>query len=50
MGGGTPLIEANRMGCDVVGFDINPMAFWIVKQEIEHLDLEEYASLCLRPA
>src|SRR5438270_13571564 len=23
MGGGTPLCEANRLGCDVVGFDIN---------------------------
>ena len=42
MGGGTPLLEANRMGCDVVGFDINPMSYWIVKQEIEHLDLDEY--------
>src|SRR2546427_5739219 len=28
MGGGTPLLEANRVGCDVVGFDINPMAWW----------------------
>ena len=26
MGGGTPLLEANRIGCDVLGFDINPMA------------------------
>ena len=26
MGGGTPLIEANRVGCDVIGYDINPMA------------------------
>jgi putative DNA methylase len=42
MGGGTPLIEANRLGCDVTGFDINPMSYWIVKQEIEHLDLDEY--------
>ena len=24
MGGGTPLIEANRLGCHVEGFDINP--------------------------
>ena len=39
MGGGTPLIEANRVGCDVLGFDINPMAAWIVREEIEHLDL-----------
>ena len=42
MGGGTPLIEANRLGCDIIGFDINPMAYWIVKQEIEHLNLDEY--------
>lgn len=42
MGGGTPLLEANRLGFDVVGFDINPMSYWIVRQEIEHLDLEAY--------
>jgi len=42
MGGGTPLLEANRVGCDVLGYDINPMAYWIVRQEIEHLDLAEY--------
>jgi len=38
VGGGTPLIEANRVGCDVIGFDINPMATWIVQEEIEHID------------
>lgn len=42
MGGGTPLLEANRVGCDVVGIDINPMSYWIVKQEIEQLDLTAY--------
>ncbi|MCC9077619.1 DUF1156 domain-containing protein [Litorilinea aerophila] len=42
MGGGTPLLEANRMGCEVIGFDINPMSYWIVKQELEHLDLAAY--------
>lgn len=42
MGGGTPLFEANRLGCDVVGVDINPMACWIVREEIEHIDLEAY--------
>ena len=42
MGGGTPLIEANRVGCDVQGFDINPMASWIVREEIEHLDVLSY--------
>ena len=42
MGGGTPLLEANRLGCEVIGFDINPMSYWIVRQEIEHLDLKVY--------
>jgi adenine-specific DNA methylase len=42
MGGGTPLIEANRVGCNVLGYDINPMAWWIVNREIEYLDLKEY--------
>ena len=39
---GTPLIEANRVGCDVEGFDINPMSAWIVREEIEHLDIAAY--------
>lgn len=43
MGGGIPILEANRIGCNVTGFDINPMSWWIVKQEIEHLDLSAYA-------
>jgi putative DNA methylase len=42
MGGGTPLLEANRLGCEVIGYDINPMAYWIVRQEIEYLDLSAY--------
>src|SRR5437899_2463253 len=42
MGGGTPLLEANRLGCDVIGYDINPMAYWIVHQEIASLDLHAY--------
>ncbi|MGB9846535.1 MAG: DUF1156 domain-containing protein, partial [Desulfotomaculales bacterium] len=42
MGGGTPLLEANRLGCDILGFDINPMAYWIVRQEIQQIDLKAY--------
>ncbi len=42
MGGGTPLMEANRLGCAVIGYDINPMSYWIVKQEIEQLELASY--------
>ena len=43
MGGGTPLLEANRLGCDVIGTDINPMATWVVREEIDALDLNAYA-------
>lgn len=42
MGGGTPVLEANRAGCDVVGIDVNPMAHWIVTEEITDIDLIEY--------
>ena len=34
MGGGTTMMEANRVGCSVIGADINPMAWWIVRQEL----------------
>lgn len=39
MGGGTPLIEANRLGMGTIGSDINPMAYWIVRQSLAELDL-----------
>lgn len=42
MGGGTPLIEANRVGCDVQGFDVNPMSAWIVREEVRDIDLPRY--------
>lgn len=44
MGGGTPIYEANRLGFSVVGTDINPMAYWIVRQSLEPLDLVAFAS------
>jgi len=47
MGGGTPILEANRVGCNVTGFDINPMSYWIVKQEIEHLNLDGYSEAAM---
>src|SRR5271157_3517 len=48
MGGGIPLIEANRVGCDVVEYDINPMAAWIVGEEIRCLDLVAYREVADR--
>jgi len=44
MGGGTTVMEANRLGCAVTASDINPMAWWIVRQEILDLDLDAYRS------
>ncbi len=44
MGGGTPLFEASRLGCHVVGADINPMAYWIVRQELAELDLQAFCT------
>lgn len=41
MGGGTPVVEANRLGMNVVGCDINPMAAWIVRQELSALDVAQ---------
>jgi hypothetical protein len=43
MGGGTPLLEANRIGCSVIGTDINPMAAWIVREEIDAIDVQAYS-------
>ncbi len=43
MGGGTTVVEANRLGCRITAADINPMAWWIVRQEIQDLDLTKYA-------
>ena len=42
MGGGTPLLEANRIGCNAIGTDINPMAAWIVREEIDAINLKAY--------
>ena len=30
-----------------MGFDINPMAYWIVRQEIQHLNLNKYQGATL---
>jgi len=41
MGGGTTIVEALRLGCDVTGIDLNPVAWFIVKSEVEPVDLDE---------
>lgn len=41
MGGGTTVVEALRLGCRVIGVDINPVAWFVTKKEIEPVDLAE---------
>ena len=43
MGGGTPLLEAARLGLSVVGYDTNPMSRWLVQRELEALDPDALA-------
>lgn len=50
MGGGTTLLEANRLGLHVIGADINPMAYWIVRQELEPLDDQAFVTAAERVA
>jgi adenine-specific DNA methylase len=40
MGGGTTVVEALRLGCSVIGIDLNPVAWFIVKTEVEPVDLQ----------
>ena len=40
MGGGTTVVEALRLGCRVIGIDLNPVAWFIVKTEVEPVDLD----------
>src|ERR1035437_1570486 len=35
MGGGTTVVEGLRLGCRVIGIDLNPVAWFIVKREVE---------------
>lgn len=41
MGGGTTVVEAMRLGCKVIGVDLNPVAWFIDKAETEPVDLAE---------
>ncbi|MGC8960790.1 MAG: DNA methyltransferase, partial [Chloroflexia bacterium] len=40
MGGGTTIVEALRLNCRVIGMDINPVAWFVTKKEIEPIDLD----------
>jgi adenine-specific DNA methylase len=40
MGGGTTIVEGHRLGCKMIGIDVNPMAWFITKKELENVDVE----------
>jgi putative DNA methylase len=41
MGGGTTLVEGSRLGFQVAGVDLNPVAWFVVKNELACTDPEE---------
>lgn len=41
MGGGTTLVEANRLGAKVIGCDLNPVSYWIVKETLKTIDIDK---------
>ena len=45
MGGGTTLVEGSRLGMQMVGNDLNPVAWFLVKQELANVDLEQVRKL-----
>ena len=41
MGGGTTLVEGSRLGMQMWGCDLNPVAWFVVKNELADVDLDE---------
>ncbi len=41
MGGGTTVVEALRLGCRVIGIDLNPVAWFVVRTEVESLEVSK---------
>jgi adenine-specific DNA methylase len=45
MGGGTTLVEGSRLGMQMTGNDINPVAWFVVKQELADVDIDSVRRL-----
>ena len=45
MGGGTTMVEGSRLGVQMFGNDLNPVAWFVVKQELASIDLAEVKRL-----
>jgi adenine-specific DNA methylase len=39
-GGGTTLVELNRIGADVIGYELNPVAWWTEKKSMDDVNLD----------
>lgn len=39
-GGGTTLVESNRLGADVTGYELNPVAWWTDKKSMDDVNTE----------
>lgn len=39
-GGGTSLVELNRLGADVIGYELNPVAWWTEKKSMDNVNLD----------
>ena len=47
MGGGTTLVEGSRLGMKMVGNDLNPIAWFVAKQALANVDLDEVRRLLI---
>lgn len=45
MGGGTTIVEGSRLGMQMFGCDLSPIAWFVVKNEMAHLDLQDVRRL-----
>ena len=45
MGGGTTIVEGARLGMQMFGCDLNPVAWFVVKNEIANVDIGELTQL-----
>jgi len=39
-GGGTTLVELNRLGANVIGYELNPVAWWTEKKSMDDVNLD----------
>jgi len=40
-GGGTTLVELNRLGAQTIGYELNPVAWWAVKKTMDGVDISD---------